>query len=150
MVVAIDCSRDMDDKDALTSINEAVIAFDGWLCSQLPSATLYFVRFSTHARAVDRGELPNLTWDDNFWGTNLQCALLLGKQLLDAHADRDREMIVLLGGEPSAHQDLEDGRWYMAWPPSSNTIRYTLQAAQAGSDAGIDVDVLKVVGESQS
>ncbi len=143
VVVTLDCSWEMHLEYIFDSMKEALLIFDDFLRTYFQRDFLHVVGFSAYARTIEREQLPDLRWDDNVLGTNMQAALRLAQQLLYPYTTDRREIIVLTGGEPTAH--LEQGRSHFAYPPTPKTVRETLRAARDCSDAGIDVSLYNVV-----
>ncbi len=73
------------------------------------------VSFGRVAREVKPERLPEATWDFE-WGTNMQHALLLARQLLARQTGR-KQIIMITDGEPTAHI-MENGEPFFDYPPT--------------------------------
>ena len=69
--------------------------------------------------------LPQLDWSEYQYGTNLQHALMLSRQLLGKRNSPNKQIIVITDGEPTAH--LEDGEVFFNYPPTFRTIQETMR-----------------------
>ena len=91
----------------------------------VPKDDLYIVGFSGVARELKPEQLPQLDWSEYQYGTNLQHALMLSRQLLGRRNSPNKQVIVITDGEPTAH--LEDGDVFFNYPPTFRTIQETLR-----------------------
>ena len=81
--------------------------------------------------------LPEATWDFE-WGTNMQHALLLARQLLSRQTGR-KQIIMITDGEPTAHI-MENGDPFFDYPPDPLTIEMTLREVQRCTKDGITIN----------
>ena len=86
---------------------------------------LYIIGFTGFARLLKPESLPQLVWDDYVYGTNMQHAFMLSRQLLSKHKGGNRQIIMVTDGEPTAH--LEGGRVFFSYPPTHRTMEETLK-----------------------
>ncbi len=86
---------------------------------------LYIVLFSEFAGEVRPELLPELSWDEEEYGTNLQHALMLARHLLGKHKMGNRQIVLITDGELTAH--LEGQRAHFSYPPAPRTILETLK-----------------------
>jgi uncharacterized protein with von Willebrand factor type A (vWA) domain len=81
------------------------------------------VGFSEVARSLRPSQLPEVSWDF-VYGTNMQHALLLARQLL-ARQSGTRQILMVTDGEPTAHL-LPGGEVFFHYPPVRETLDATL------------------------
>jgi uncharacterized protein with von Willebrand factor type A (vWA) domain len=70
-------------------------------------------------------DLPTLEWNEYAYGTNLQHALEMAREQLRPERGKNRQIIVITDGEPTAH--IEDGDVFFQYPPTQRTIEMTLR-----------------------
>jgi len=70
-------------------------------------------------------ELPSLEWNEYNIGTNLHHGLQIARELLRTERGRNRQVIVITDGEPTAH--LQDGEVQFNYPPTRETFEATLR-----------------------
>ena len=85
-VLMLDVSLSMEMRGRFLAAKKVAMALHALISSQFPRDYLGMVSFGRVAREVKPERLPEATWDFE-WGTNMQHALLLARQMLDA---RDR------------------------------------------------------------
>jgi len=141
-VVAIDRSWHMAVRSIGGAAKGAQRALDDLVRREFSGDVLEVVCFDAYDTRVDRAVPPALSWDESALGTNLQHAVLLANELLDPYPDATRHLLVLIGGEPTAH--LEQGRSYFAYPLSPVTVRETLAALRQCRAARIDLTLLLI------
>ena len=127
IVLMVDMSRSMILRGCFSAAKKVVLALNSLIKSQYPNDNLYIVLFSEYARVVKPELLPELTWDEETYGTNLHHALMLGRRLLGRHKTGNKQIIVITDGEPTAHLEGEVARF--AYPPMPRTIIETLKEA---------------------
>ena len=125
IVLMVDMSRSMILRGCFSAAKKVVLALNSLIKGQYPNDNLYIVLFSEYAREVKPEVLPELTWDEETYGTNLHHALMLGRKLLGKHKTGTKQIIVITDGEPTAHLEGEIARF--AYPPMPRTILETLK-----------------------
>lgn len=125
IVLMVDMSRSMLLNGCFGAAKKVALALNSLIKSQYPNDKLYIVLFSQYAREVKPETLPELTWDEEEFGTNMHHALMLARKLLGRHKMGNRQIIVITDGEPTAH--LEDDRALFSYPPTHRTIVETLK-----------------------
>src|SRR5581483_2636738 len=70
-------------------------------------------------------DLPHLTWNEWGYGTNMQHAFMLSRQLLARHKGGTRQIILITDGEPTAY--FEGGQIEFSYPPTYRTFQETLR-----------------------
>jgi uncharacterized protein with von Willebrand factor type A (vWA) domain len=124
-VLLIDMSRSMLLRGCFLAAKKVALALNHLIRSQFPKDDLYIVGFSGLARELKPEMLPQLDWSEYQYGTNLQHALMLARQLLGRRNSPNKQVIVVTDGEPTAH--LEDGDVFFNYPPTFRTIQETLR-----------------------
>ncbi len=124
-VLLIDMSRSMLLRGCFLAAKKVALALNHLIRSQFPKDDLYIVGFSGVARELKPEMLPQLDWSEYQYGTNLQHALMLSRQLLGRRNSPNKQVIVITDGEPTAH--LEDGDVFFNYPPTFRTIQETLR-----------------------
>jgi uncharacterized protein with von Willebrand factor type A (vWA) domain len=124
-VLLIDMSRSMLLRGCFLAAKKVALALNHLIRSQFPKDDLYIVGFSGYARELRPEMLPQLDWSEYQYGTNLQHALMLSRQLLGKRNSPNKQIIVITDGEPTAH--LEDGEVFFNYPPTFRTIQETMR-----------------------
>jgi uncharacterized protein with von Willebrand factor type A (vWA) domain len=124
-VLLIDMSRSMLLRGCFLAAKKVALALNHLIRSQFPKDDLYIVGFSGYARELKPEMLPQLDWSEYQYGTNLQHALMLSRQLLARRNSPNKQVIVITDGEPTAH--LEDGEVFFNYPPTYRTIHETMR-----------------------
>ncbi|MGC4106137.1 MAG: VWA domain-containing protein [Thermomicrobiales bacterium] len=124
-VLLIDMSRSMIHNGCWDAAKRAALALDTLIRGKYPRDMLELIGFSSYAHPLKVTDLPTLEWNEYTYGTNLQHALQLARELLASQRGKDRQIIVITDGEPTAH--LVDGEVYFAYPPTQETFEATLK-----------------------
>jgi uncharacterized protein with von Willebrand factor type A (vWA) domain len=110
-------------RDNFLAAKKVAIALHALISSQYPQDYLGIVGFSEVARPLRPEQLPEVSWDF-VYGTNMQHALLLARQML-ARQPGTRQVLLVTDGEPTAHL-LPGGEIYFHYPPTHETLEATL------------------------
>jgi uncharacterized protein with von Willebrand factor type A (vWA) domain len=124
-VVLVDMSRSMLLRGCFVAAKKVALALHSLIRGQFPRDNLYIVGFSAYAHEYKPDRLPQLSWDEYEYGTNMQHALMLARQLLARHKSGTRQVILITDGEPTAH--LEQGHVFFSYPPTYRTLQETLR-----------------------
>lgn len=124
-VLLVDMSRSMILRGCFQAAKKVAVALDSLIRGQFPRDQLHFVIFSDYARELKPDQLSGIEWDESVYGTNMQHAFMLARQLLGRHKGTNKQIIMITDGEPTAH--LQDGRSLFSYPPSYRTITETLK-----------------------
>jgi uncharacterized protein with von Willebrand factor type A (vWA) domain len=124
----IDMSRSMILRGCFRAAKRVAMALNSLMKAQFPRDNLYIVGFSLLAREVSPESIPTLTCNEWEYGTNMQHAFMLARDLLARHKGSNRQIIMITDGEPTAH--LEYGRPEFSYPPTTRTITQTLLEVQ--------------------
>ena len=126
-VLAIDLSLSMPMEDNFLAAKKVAIALQSLIASRYPRDYLGLIGFSATAREIDALALPGVSWDFAY-GTNLQHALLLARQML-GHRSGAKQVIVITDGEPTAHID-DRGEVFFQYPAVPETLERTMREVQ--------------------
>ena len=121
----LDMSRSMIYRGCWTAAKKVALALYALIRGQYPQDALYVIGFSLYARELDPDDMPSVVLTDRHYGTNMQHALQLARQLLGRHRGGNRQVLMITDGEPTAH--LEGSEAYFDYP----TTRRTWQLTQA-------------------
>src|SRR3546814_8666389 len=102
------------------------MALHSLISMQFPRDYLGIVGFSEVARAITPEELPEVSWDF-VYGTNMQHAFLLSRQLL-ARQSGTKQIIMITDGEPTAHFEQGMSAPFFRYPPRSEEHTSELQS----------------------
>lgn len=124
-VLMVDMSRSMLYNGCFTAAKKVALALDSLIRSQFPRDNLYIIGFSYVATELKPSMLPNISWDEYNYGTNMQHGFMLARQLLGRHKGGNKQIIVITDGEPTAHFDGTQVRF--SYPPTYQTLQETLK-----------------------
>jgi len=136
-VLMLDLSLSMPMRDNFLSAKKVAMALHSLISSQFPRDYLGIVGFSEVARILKPEHLPEVSWDF-VYGTNMQHAFLLSRQLL-AKQTGTKQIIMITDGEPTAHIDRE-GDVFFNYPPVPETIEATLREVARCTRDGIRIN----------
>jgi uncharacterized protein with von Willebrand factor type A (vWA) domain len=136
-VLMLDVSLSMEMRGRFLAAKKVAMALHALISSQFPRDYLGMVSFGRVAREVKPARLPEATWDFE-WGTNMQHALLLARQLLSRQTGR-KQIIMITDGEPTAHIQA-NGEPFFDYPPDPLTIEMTLREVQRCTKDGIRIN----------
>ncbi len=135
----IDMSRSMYYTGSWDAAKRAALALDTLIRGKYPRDTLELIGFSSTASPLKLTDLPNLEWNEYTYGTNLQHALQLARERLRPERGRNRQIIVITDGEPTAH--IENGRAEFNYPPTWQTFEATIREVVACTREQISINV---------
>ena len=127
-VLMIDLSRSMLLRGCFRAAKRVAVAMNSLIKGQFPRDNLYIIGFSYLAKQITPEELPMLTCNEWQYGTNMQHAFMLARDLLARHKGGTRQIIMITDGEPTAH--FENGRPEFSYPPTSRCYMETLKEVQ--------------------
>ncbi|HTL85326.1 MAG TPA: VWA domain-containing protein [Acidimicrobiia bacterium] len=136
-VLMLDVSLSMEMRGRFLAAKKVAMALHALISSQFPRDFLGMVSFGRVAREVKPERLPEATWDFE-WGTNMQHAILLARQMLARESGR-KQIIMITDGEPTAHI-LDNGEPFFDYPPDPRTIEMTLREVQRATKDGIRIN----------
>jgi uncharacterized protein with von Willebrand factor type A (vWA) domain len=124
-VLMVDMSRSMLYNGCFMAAKKVAMALDSLIRSQFPRDDFHIIGFSAIATELKPAALPQLSWDEYTYGTNLQHGLMLSRQLLGRSKGSNKQVIVITDGEPTAHFDGTDVQFH--YPPTWETLHETLK-----------------------
>jgi uncharacterized protein with von Willebrand factor type A (vWA) domain len=137
-VLLIDMSRSMIHNGCWDAAKRAALALDTLIRGKYPRDMLELVGFSATAHRLKMTELPSLEWNEYNVGTNLHHGLQIARELLRPEKGRNRQVIVITDGEPTAY--LEDGEVQFNYPPTRETFDATLREVMRCTREGITIN----------
>jgi uncharacterized protein with von Willebrand factor type A (vWA) domain len=134
----LDMSRSMPLRGYFYAAKKVALALDSLIRTQFPRDTLHIVGFSETARVIPTSALPQLTFQEYVYGTNMQHGLMLARHLLGRHPGQNKQIIIVSDGEPTAH--MKDGKPVFFYPPLAETFQKTLLEVQRCTKEGIVIN----------
>ncbi|MDH4225622.1 MAG: hypothetical protein OEW12_08250 [Deltaproteobacteria bacterium] len=101
-ILMLDMSWSMSRDGRFPAAKRVAIAMDSLIRQLYPKDHYYTIGFSTRAKLLDPGLLPDVTWDPADPFTNLQEGLALARRLFRRHRTVNRQIIVITDGQPTA------------------------------------------------
>jgi len=126
-VIALDMSRSMFLRGCILSAKKVAVALNSLIKGQYPRDALYIIAFSYMAREISTDDLPHLTWSEWGYGTNMQHAFMLSRQLLSRHKGGTKQVILVTDGEPTAYYEPGSMLPEFNYPPTYRTFQETLR-----------------------
>lgn len=124
-VIVLDMSRSMFLRGCILAAKKVAVALNSLIRGLYPRDHLYIIAFSYYAREITPEELPQLTWGDWGYGTNMQHAFMVSRQLLARHKSGTKQILLVTDGEPTAY--FEGGHVEFSYPPTYRTFQETLR-----------------------
>jgi len=115
-VLLLDMSWSMSWEGRFAAAKKVALAMQALMRSRFPRDYFSVVGFYTRAVEVDVRDLPEVTWNMGEPFTNLQDGLRLGSDLLVRQPGRNKNLIVITDGQPTAYY--AGGRLFCEWPMS--------------------------------
>ncbi|MDE3103253.1 MAG: VWA domain-containing protein [Chloroflexota bacterium] len=136
--ILVDVSRSMLFRGCFLAAKKVTLALDSLIRSTFPKDDLYIVGFSAYATELKPADLPRLTWNEYVYGTNMQHAFETARSLLAHSRGKNKQVILITDGEPTAH--FEDGRPRFSYPPTKRTFEETLREVVRCTREGIQIN----------
>lgn len=124
-VIVLDMSRSMFLRGCILAAKKVAVALNSLIKGLYPRDNLYIIAFSYYARQIATEDLPHLSWSDWGYGTNMQHAFMVSRQLLARHKGGTKQVILVTDGEPTAY--FEGGQIEFSYPPTYRTFQETLR-----------------------
>lgn len=138
-VLLLDMSRSMLLRGCSSAAKKVAMALHTLIHTKYPRDRLYVVGFAYYARQLKPESIPTLSPYEFEYGTNLQHALIIARQLLGrGGGGGNREIVVITDGEPTAH--IENGQVEFAYPPTLRTVQSTLREVGRCTREGIVIN----------
>jgi len=142
-VLLLDMSWSMSWEGRFAAAKKVAMAMEALIRTKYPRDYFAVVGFFTRAVELAARDLPEATWNMGDPFTNLQDGLRLGTRLLDRQRTRNKHMIVVTDGQPTAYFSGE--RLYCEWPLSFGGLslraaRETLKEVKRVTKKGITIN----------
>jgi uncharacterized protein with von Willebrand factor type A (vWA) domain len=137
-VLLLDMSRSMLLRGCSSAAKKVAMALHTLIHTKYPRDRLFVVGFAYYARQLKPESIPTLSPYEFEYGTNLQHALIIARQLLGRSTGGNKEVVVITDGEPTAH--IEDGQVEFAYPPTLRTVQSTLREVGRCTREGIVIN----------
>jgi uncharacterized protein with von Willebrand factor type A (vWA) domain len=137
-VLLLDMSRSMLLRGCSSAAKKVAMALHTLIHTKYPRDRLYVVGFAYYARQLKPESIPTLSPYEFEYGTNLQHALIIARQLLGRSSGGNKEIVVITDGEPTAH--IENGQVEFAYPPTMRTVQSTLREVGRCTREGIVIN----------
>jgi uncharacterized protein with von Willebrand factor type A (vWA) domain len=137
-VLLLDMSRSMLLRGCSTAAKRVAMALHTLIHTKFPRDRLYVVGFAYYARQIKPEAIATLSPYEFEYGTNLQHALIIARQLLGRRAGGNKEIVVITDGEPTAH--ISNGQVEFAYPPTIRTMQSTLKEVGRATREGIVIN----------
>jgi uncharacterized protein with von Willebrand factor type A (vWA) domain len=138
--ILVDVSRSMLFRGCFLAAKKVTLALDSLIRSTFPKDDLYIVGFSSMAQQLKPQDLPRLTWNEYIYGTNMQHAFETARTLLSRSRGKNKQIILITDGEPTAHFEPGDSRPTFAYPPTNRTREVTLREVLRCTREGITIN----------
>ncbi len=171
IVMLIDQSGSMSRFGRFYNSKKLALALDALIRTEYPEDKLYFVGFSTFAKQISVGSIPelapkpvtmmggalNLRFDFSREGmdrtrefipehfTNLQKGLDLARVLLANLDTKNKSVLLITDGAPTAFY--EGPYLYLTYPPNERTYERTLREVKMVTDEGITINTFMMGNE---
>jgi uncharacterized protein with von Willebrand factor type A (vWA) domain len=137
-VLLLDMSRSMLLRGCSTAAKRVAMALHTLIHTKYPRDRLYVVGFAYYARQIKPEAIATLSPYEFEYGTNLQHAILIARQLLGRRTGGNKEIVVITDGEPTAH--IANGQVEFAYPPTMRTMQSTLREVGRATREGIVIN----------
>ena len=138
--ILVDVSRSMLFRGCFLAAKKVTLALDSLIRSTFPKDDLYIVGFSSLAQQLKPQDLPRLTWNEYIYGTNMQHAFETARTLLSRSRGKNKQIILITDGEPTAHFEPGDPEPKFAYPPTARTREMTLREVLRCTREGITIN----------
>jgi uncharacterized protein with von Willebrand factor type A (vWA) domain len=125
--ILVDVSRSMLFRGCFLAAKKVTLALDSLIRTTFPKDDLYIVGFSALAQELKPSDLPGLTWNEYIYGTNMQHAFSTARGLLSRSRGKNKQIILITDGEPTAHFEAGDPEPRFNYPPTPRTFQETLR-----------------------
>jgi len=102
-VLLLDMSWSMSWAGRFPAAKRVALALDHLIRTRFPRDHFFVVGFSTRARELRIGELPEAAWDMGDPFTNLQEGLMVAERLIAKHPSANPQVLVITDGQPTAY-----------------------------------------------
>ncbi len=138
--ILVDVSRSMLFRGCFLAAKKVTLALDSLIRSTYPKDDLYIIGFSAYATQLKPADLPRLTWNEYVYGTNMQHAFETARTLLARSRGKNKQILMITDGEPTAHFEAGDPTPHFAYPPTRRTFDETLREVVRCTREGITIN----------
>ena len=125
--ILVDVSRSMLFRGCFLAAKKVTLALDSLSRTTFPKDDLYIIGFSAFATQLKPQDLPRLTWNEYVYGTNMQHAFEMARTLLARSRGKNKQIVLITDGEPTAHFEVGDPEPRFNYPPTRRTFEETLR-----------------------
>jgi uncharacterized protein with von Willebrand factor type A (vWA) domain len=125
--ILVDVSRSMLFRGCFLAAKKVTLALDSLIRSTFPKDDLYIIGFSAYATQLKPADLPRLTWNEYVYGTNMQHAFQTARTLLSRSRGKNKQILLITDGEPTAHFEEGNPIPRFSYPPTRRTFEETLR-----------------------
>jgi len=138
--ILVDVSRSMLFRGCFLAAKKVTLALDSLIRSTFPKDDLYIIGFSAFATQLKPQDLPRLTWNEYVYGTNMQHAFETARTLLGRSRGKNKQVILITDGEPTAHFEPGNPVPRFSYPPTKRTFEETLREVVRCTREGITIN----------
>jgi uncharacterized protein with von Willebrand factor type A (vWA) domain len=125
--ILVDVSRSMLFRGCFLAAKKVTLALDSLIRSTFPKDDLFIIGFSAYATQLKPADLPRLTWNEYVYGTNMQHAFQTARTLLSRSRGKNKQILLITDGEPTAHFEEGNPIPRFSYPPTKRTFEETLR-----------------------
>ncbi|MGH2378591.1 MAG: VWA domain-containing protein [Candidatus Limnocylindria bacterium] len=138
--ILVDVSRSMLFRGCFLAAKKVTLALDSLIRSTFPKDDLHIIGFSSLAEVLKPADLPGLSWNEYVYGTNMHHAFETARGLLARSRGRNKQIILITDGEPTAHFEAGDPIPKFSYPPTKRTFDVTLREVVRCTREGITIN----------
>ena len=138
--ILVDVSRSMLFRGCFLAAKKVTLALDSLIRSTFPKDDLYIIGFSAYATQLKPADLPRLTWNEYVYGTNMQHAFQTARTLLSRSRGKNKQILLITDGEPTAHFEEGNPIPRFSYPPTKRTFEETLKEVVRCTREGITIN----------
>jgi len=142
-ILLLDLSWSMSWAGRFPAAKRVAMALDHLIRTRYPRDHFAVVGFSTRAKEIPIGELPEVCWDMGDPFTNLQGGLMVAEDLIRKKPCSSPQILVITDGQPTAY--LDEGELRVEWPNglggvSPHAVAATLATVRRVTRRGITIN----------
>jgi uncharacterized protein with von Willebrand factor type A (vWA) domain len=138
-VLMLDLSYTMAHNNKLQAAKKVIFALDNLIRTRYPNDTLNIVGFATYARRLSTQELPTVGLSLGNPFTNIQDGLRLAEKLISREHGKNRQILLITDGEPTAF--CRDGDLYVDYPPTPEIFAETMREVSRLTRKGVVINI---------
>lgn len=138
--ILVDVSRSMLFRGCFLAAKKVTLALDSLIRSTYPKDDLFIIGFSAYATQLQPADLPRLTWNEYVYGTNMQHAFQTARTLLSRSRGKNKQILMITDGEPTAHFEEGNPTPRFSYPPTKCTFEETLREVVRCTRDGITIN----------